>query len=285
MGTCYSTGISALTCPLQQSLYSPNFIVGRLPSLGADLDSITISGLSGGSYGASYLSTAFSDTFMGVGLWIGGNFGEDVLESASEVDPVTTAAENVALANELFAEGEIDDPANISGMPVYIFSGTEDKIVVPSRQKGQKEFYDTLGANIDYHEEPVGHLGFMCDDDLPHCGKNLVKRMMTHFFTTINDSTDVDWEEKGILRHFWQPYYVDTFLWKQQFSPLGYVFYPKQCYDGTTQCKLHIHLHGCLNSVRVLTSVWNSPQNYFYEFAVANDMIVVFPDIQPSFRN
>ena len=42
------------------------------------------------------------------------------------------------MAEELFAEGEIDDPANISGWPVYIFSGTEDEIVVPSRQKGQK---------------------------------------------------------------------------------------------------------------------------------------------------
>ena len=135
MGTCYSTGLLALTCPLQSSLYSPNFIVGRLPALGADLDTITISGLSGGSYGASYLSTAFSETFMGVGLWIGGNFGEDVRESATGVDPVTTAADNVALAKELFAEGDIDDPANIKDMPVYIFSGTEDKIVVPSRQK------------------------------------------------------------------------------------------------------------------------------------------------------
>ena len=138
MGTCYSTGLSSLTCPLQTSLYLPNFIVGRLPTLGADPNTITISGLSGGSYGASYLSTAFSDTFIGVGLWIGGSFGEHVLESDLELDPVTTAAANVALAEELFAEGEIDNPANISGWPVYIFSGTEDETVVPLRQKGQK---------------------------------------------------------------------------------------------------------------------------------------------------
>ena len=107
------------------------------------------------------------------------------------------------MAEKLFAEGEIDDPANISGWPVYIFSGTEDDIVVPSRQRGQEEFYDTLGANIDYHEEAVDHLGFICDDDLPHCGRNIVKRMMTHFFTSINESTDADWEEQGVLRHFW----------------------------------------------------------------------------------
>ena len=126
MGTCYSTGISALTCPLQTSLYSPNFIFGRPPTLGADPDTITISGLSGGSYGASYISTAFSDTFIGAGLWIGASFGEHVNESAEEIDPVARAADNVALAQELFAEGEIDDPANISSWPVYIFSGTKD---------------------------------------------------------------------------------------------------------------------------------------------------------------
>ena len=40
-----------------------------------------------------------------------------------------------------------------------------------------------------------------------------------------------------------------------------------------------------MSSVRSLTSVWYSPMVYFFEFATANDMIVVFPDVHSSFWN
>lgn len=44
---------------------------------------------------------------------------------------------------------------------------------------------------------------------------------------------DEDWESKGVLRHFWQKGFEDRF--KPNFmSPLGHVYYPHQCYDGTT---------------------------------------------------
>jgi len=183
MGTCHSS--IYIDCPLMTSFYSPGLIFGRLPALGADPDTITISGLSGGSTGAATISTAYSDTYAGVGLWIGSSFGENTMLDEDEVDPVTSAARNVQLARDMYADGDIDDPSNISGWPVYIFSGTEDETVVPSRQKGQKNFYETLGANVDFHEEPVDHGGFYCDEDEPYCGENLVQRMMTHLLSNL----------------------------------------------------------------------------------------------------
>jgi hypothetical protein len=104
--------------------------------------------------------------------------------------------------------------------------------------------------------------------------------------TLRNDAQDWDEiSENGVLRQFWQPSFLDSYLWNWQLSPVGHVFYPKRCFDGVTQCKLHIHLHGCTGSLRFGGSVWESPLAYFIPFAVENDLIVVFPDLHGSLFN
>ena len=56
---------------------------------------------------------------------------------------------------------------------------------------------------------------------------------------------DPDWQEKGVFRPFWQPDYLTSNIWENDsLAPLGYIFYPEQCYDGTTQCRLHVHILG-----------------------------------------
>lgn len=144
------------------------------------------------------------------------------------MDPVATAVESKAVAEELWSDGEIDNPANWENSPVYIFSGTEDEIVDPSRQQTQEELYKSLGANVDYQEEPVGHLDpFYCydengeiSDDGGHCIRNIVERMLSFVLTNLEagaiDSladADPEWYTKGVYRHFWQPDFLSTYLW------------------------------------------------------------------------
>jgi poly(3-hydroxybutyrate) depolymerase len=52
-----------------------------LPSFGADPDSVTISGISGGSYTANQLHVVYSDLIKGAGLIIGGPYGDDITYS------------------------------------------------------------------------------------------------------------------------------------------------------------------------------------------------------------
>jgi hypothetical protein len=44
---------------------------------------------------------------------------------------------------------------------------------------------------------------------------------------------DPDWRNKGVMRRFFQHQFLDTPIWDSHkyLSPLGYVFYPEQCYD------------------------------------------------------
>lgn len=46
---------------------------------------------------------------------------------------------------------------------------------------------------------------------------------------------------------------------------------------------LHVHLHGCGLSARLATH--NEKMRRFNEYAVANDIIVLYPDAQLSFFN
>lgn len=58
----------------------------------------------------------------------------------------------------------------------------------------------------------------------------------------------------------------------------GYIFYPKQCVDGSTSCKLHINMHGCTHTVLSSPDGYNLLTQYgFNEYAVSNNIIVVFP--------
>lgn len=56
----------------------------------------------------------------------------------------------------------------------------------------------------------------------------------------------------------------------------GYIFYPNQCIEENTSCKVHVHVHGCAALVRQagMEPVTNSG---FNEWAVTNDIIVLHP--------
>ena len=61
---------------------------------------------------------------------------------------------------------------------------------------------------------------------------------------------DSDWKNKGVFKKFYQEEFLDTNVF--EFSGLtqfGYVYYPNQCFDGSTNCKVHMHWHSGLLSV------------------------------------
>ena len=48
-----------------------------LPAMGGEQNSVTVSGISGGSYAATQLHVIYSDLIKGSGLIIGGPYGDD----------------------------------------------------------------------------------------------------------------------------------------------------------------------------------------------------------------
>ena len=52
----------------------------RMPPLGGDPDTITLSGMSAGSYMSNTLHLIMSDTIKGVGLYEGGPYGTNLYD-------------------------------------------------------------------------------------------------------------------------------------------------------------------------------------------------------------
>jgi hypothetical protein len=92
---------------MMQSVYSPSAIDNslKLPSLGAEVGTTTISGISGGSYFASYVSVALSDQVAGVGHWLGGPFGERITKMTSTGSATKLANDGIAEARRLASKG------------------------------------------------------------------------------------------------------------------------------------------------------------------------------------
>lgn len=66
----------------------------------------------------------------------------------------------------------------------------------------------------------------------------------------------------------------------------GYIYYPKQCYDGSKNCKVHMHLHGCGLPVdgtyAGLEYIYGRGYN---QVAAANDLIIIYPQVVWSLAN
>jgi predicted esterase len=125
-----------------------------LPAMGGETDSVTISGISGGSYAATQMHVIYSDLIQGAGLIIGGPFGDDNNSGGTG----NTATDGISKATTYYANGLIDNPENLENQPVYIFSGADDDVVLPAKQEAQQDFYTNYSANLDYvSKDGIGH--------------------------------------------------------------------------------------------------------------------------------
>lgn len=99
---------------------------------------------------------------------------------------------------------------------------------------------------------------------------------------------DPDWRNKGIFKKFHQYEFLDTLIWEHHgLDQYGYVYYPDQCYDGSRNCKVHMYIHGCGETV---DSPWmNWKEVIFYggwlEYAASNDLILLMPQVQGDWLN
>lgn len=87
----------------------------------------------------------------------------------------------------------------------------------------------------------------------------------------------------GVLQKYNQKEFVDDSIEESGFGPYGYVYIPTQCADGTAKCKVHVNLHGCIASASNIGEV-GAENLGFNEYAVGNDMIIVYPQANGLMR-
>ena len=261
-----------------------------LKAYNANPASVSVSGMSSGGFMAAQLGVAYSSTFqVGFGVFAGGP--DDCARAQSyttcmynQTPSITSPDANVkswsGTANE-------DPTANLASRKIYLWDGSSDTTVGPNvmaQLKSQLSTYYTA-ANVSnittsgaVHTFPTNFSGSgdnACSSSvspyISNCsydGAGAVLQWMYGTLTAPNTGT-----LGGSVVSFSQSAYVAS---GNGMDTTGYLYVPANCASGSTVCKVHVALHGCLQSYSAIGADFVNNTGY-NRWADTNNIIIVYP--------
>ena len=287
-----------------------------LPPLGTALEETTVSGISSGAYMAGQFQMAHARIVKGAGIIAGGPYGcAQSAFSGFVVGPAATMLnankaisgcmqDNMLIwgvpdpkgladkARELAEEREIDPIADAVGDRVYVFSGTNDRTVVPVIVASAVEFYRALGltdADIRFVSDlPAGHAfvteneGATCSTSgepfIVDCDYDQAKEMLTHFLGPLAAPSS---SLSGHYVVFDQRPYAEEDT-DNGLAAEGVLYIPEQCRAGA--CRVHVAFHGCAQNREAVGDAFVE-ETGFARWADTNRLVVLFPQTVASGAN
>lgn len=288
-----------------------------LPALGADLNATSVSGLSAGAYMAGQFQIAHSSIVRGAAIVAGGPYGcaesafADVMPGPGAPFLNLSKAMNGCMLDAMLAWGvpdpeklaervrklaqsdRIDATDSLARNRVYLFSGTNDRVVLPSIVAAAAKLYAALGVP-DAQVKMVSDIGaghaFVTEDKGLACGR-----------TGEPYITDCDYDQAGmLLGHIYgqlrpraaQPTGEFVIFDQREFvrdlaghglDDAGVAYVPRAC-RASQGCRVHVVFHGC-NQQRVKAGDAFSKDTGYANWADANRLIVLFPQVSASTLN
>jgi len=291
--------------------------VPALPALGAKIDESSVSGISSGAYMAGQFQMAHARVVKGAAIIAGGPYGCAQSAFADVMPGPGTAMMNVAKAingcmlnsmalfgvpnppllaekaQALARDGKIDPIADVVSDRVYLFSGKEDRTVMPAIVAAAADFYRKLGvpdANLmvvsNYnagHAFVTEHAGSACNiSGKPYvvdCDYDQAGALLQHIYGRLEPPAITP---SGSYRTFDQRPFTAG-VTNHGLSDVGEVYVPKAC-ETTGGCRVHIAFHGCAQN-RALVGDAFVQKTGFARWADTNDLIVLFPQTAASPAN
>lgn len=284
----------------------------RLPALGADLAQTSVSGLSAGAFMAAQFQVAFSSITVGAGIVAGGpyscaetswsrrglpTFGWANLGRATGTCMSATAGtpDGAGLATRaaaLAAAGTIDPIAAVRGDRVYLFHGEADSIVAQAPVTAAAAFYSQLGVPAaDLHTVlslpggKAGHALVVVEDGsacglngppfIDACGYDQAGEILAWIYPDIDRAAGPG-PAAGERLVFDQTEFLPGAV-RYGLAREGVVYIPRACRGGAG-CRVHIALHGCLQS-RTVEGFGDAfvERTGYLGWADANRLIILFP--------
>lgn len=284
------------------ALGTPAQAAPPLPTLSADPGQTSVSGLSSGAFMAGQFQVAFSASIKGAGIVAGGPYycagvlGYSVAAICMGMVPFMPPNPQVmwSAAQVLASAGEIDPLSGLKNQQVYLFSGTKDTVVYQQAVDAAVAFYklaEVPDANIRYvNNVPSGHalitpqFGNACAANtapyISHCtvqgkGYDQAGALLQHIY--------------GKLRPAAKTLGSSVVAFNQrEFAPAAsgmaddaYLYVPKSCTKAGSNCKVHVALHGCEQSAKVVGNDFYSDTGY-NNWADSNQMVVLYPQVNAS---
>lgn len=281
----------------------------ELPRLGANLKQTSVSGISSGAYMAGQYQLAHSQDVVGAGIIAGGPYGCAETTFADTMPGPGTLFINVSKAingcmlnalqswgipdprqlaeraRRLAEQGRIDPIAGVQADRIYLFSGSEDRTVVPEIVATAAQFYRALGVpaeNIEHMTKlAAGHAfvteasGLACAETgkpyVVDCDYDQAGALLRHIHGDLRPPST---EPAGELVVFDQRAFTRD-LGDHGLGDHGFVYVPKDCRDDEG-CRVHVAFHGCEQSRVAIGDVF-AQQTGFNRWADANRLIVLYP--------
>lgn len=272
-----------------------------LPAFGADPKQVSVSGLSSGAFMAVQLQVAYSGSIVGAGVIAGGPYycaANNIFFAGicmGRVPGFPPSATLLAQFAKDFAAARTIDPLHkLAQRRIYVFSGTEDDVVRQPAVDATVAFFRQLGvkaAGLSYvNTLPAGHalitpsFGNDCPANaapyISHCklgdaGYDQAGALLQHLHGTLKPRVD---PPGGQILRFDQ----------RAFAPAGtgmaetaLLYVPQACTGATAHCKVHVAIHGCVQSEASVGNQFVTETGY-NAWADSNQMLVLYPQVNPS---
>ena len=273
-----------------------------LPALGADIQSVTTSGVSSGGYMAVQFHIAHSSTVDGAGALAGGPYEC----AAGSIWNALTRCMNPSFWNplppaEVFLQrtlrraqaGDIDPLDGLAGDRAWLFSGGRDETVRWPVVDSLNRFYQAwlpFGQTLLVTRPDAGHAMISTEEPqanacasteppfINRCGNfDAAGELLTHLLGPLAPKREPPSDR---IRPFDQLPFLGKHLAASGMADEGYVFFPESCESGG--CRVHVAFHGCRQTTREIGLRFVENAGYI-EWAQSNRLIVLFPQIVPRY--
>jgi len=272
-----------------------------LAAYGADPQQTSVSGLSSGAFMAVQLQVAYSHSIVGAGVVAGGPYycaANNVYFAGICMGQVSSFAPNPTLmadfARDFARDGTIDSLANLGRRKVYVFSGTDDTIVRQPAVDATVSFFRQVGVkpgNLMYvNQVPAGHavitpsFGNDCSANaapyISHCsvggtGYDQAGAVLNHLYGALRPRAAAPGGQiVGFDQRAFAP--ADTGM-----AETAFLYVPRHCTAAGSRCKVHVALHGCLQSAESVGDKFYTETGY-NEWADSNGILVLYPQVDKS---
>ena len=271
-----------------------------LPAYGADPLQTSVSGLSSGAFMAVQIQVAYSNSIIGAGVVAGGPYycaANNMLFATTTCMGKGTQIYPPLLtrAAQFFADvGLIDPLKNLSQRRIYVFSGTNDTVVLQPVVDATVEFFKEAGVKPDQlqyvNTMPAGHAvitpsyGNDCatnaDPYISHCnvqskGYDQAEAILGHIYGALNPRVDTP---AGKILSFNQRTYASA---ATGMADTGFLYVPPVCSTTGANCKVHVAIHGCNQSAESVGNQFYTDTGY-NNWADNNQLLVLYPQVNKS---
>jgi poly(3-hydroxybutyrate) depolymerase len=273
-----------------------------LPALGADIQSVTVSGVSSGGYMAVQFHIAHSSTVDGAGVLAGGPYEC----AAGSTWHALTRCMSPSLWNSLpptqfflrrtlhrAQAGDIDPLEGLADDRAWIFWGGRDETVRLPVADSLNRFYRVwlpLDQTFFVTHPNAGHAMISTEEPEPNaCASSkppFINRcenfdaageLLAHLLGALAPKEEPATEQ---IRTFDQRPFLGKNPAGSGMADKGYVFFPESCQSGG--CRVHVAFHGCRQTTRQIGPRFVENAGYI-EWAQSNRLIVLFPQIVPRY--